>query len=964
MFGKKKEAPAAPPRRKGAELMSQMGMGGLGDFEAQLYGDVDNDEDLEAELLALQGKPQPAKKSRPRGPVNANDFDKMIAESMKDLDDEDISDSEDPELLDELQELEGGDNDVDDSPTPQTSTHGSNSITSLLEDRLNNYREASEAAKAASDSSKQRRADRGLKTIQDLLKKAKQGKPVDESEIPPHMAVSSARKPPASVPDPTPIFKPTIEDVPAPAPAPAPRKAAPAPPSEPSTSGSSQSAQTGNLKMLSERRDQYKKAALAAKHKGDMDTARNLVKISKQFDNVIHALEAGQPVDLSQMPPPPSESGSRTHVQAVAGPSKPKTEQESVQRGNDAPPVVNVPAAPSEEEERSIFQAPEPPKTALEALHQRLDKYKNAEQQAKEEGNSSKSRRMGRIAKQYQEAIRDFKAGKPVDFEELPTPPGYAPIPTGPAPSAAPKAPAPSASNSGSNLQAPAGRGQQRSPQPAQRSPQPQRAPVAQEGPSPKAQTSASSQKVMKRTMSLRADQQTSFLKERMQEYKMAAINAKKNNDIAQAKQYLRMAKGFEPMIEASESGLPVDLTQVPPSLATEEDNPNFVMVSREDCELSGDREEVFAKIEQDLISQIRTCTANSSHFSKLGDVMSANKFQKMENGLQKDLEALKNALRHKDPVPKFHYENRTFSMVQCNTDLGDNDLEMTVVRGVQYNPPSGYSEKDLDTYVKYEFPFPTDDTQVGQTEHVKSSLNPEYQEPVKFNMNRKSRALVRVIERKTIKLEIFYRRGFLKSDKLLGTVNVKLLPLETQCTYHNSHDLTDGRKSVGGKLEVKLRIRDPFKNKQVEEVKEKWLVIDQFIKTLDTPKSIQGGNKKGSTSGGSTCMEVLKFEKQQLDKQISSLRDSLSNTQLAALTGKSKLIQQKIEVQSASLKSGGVDAWKDYVRVVEEDIIAYTNEGKQFAQHGDMQKAQLMLTKKKLAEKEVAAIRSKIPNI
>ena len=45
-----------------------MGMGGLGDFEAQLYGDVDNDEDLEAELMALQGKPQP-KRSKPKGKV-------------------------------------------------------------------------------------------------------------------------------------------------------------------------------------------------------------------------------------------------------------------------------------------------------------------------------------------------------------------------------------------------------------------------------------------------------------------------------------------------------------------------------------------------------------------------------------------------------------------------------------------------------------------------------------------------------------------------------------------------------------------------------------------------------------------------------------------------------------------------------------------------------------------------------
>ncbi len=46
-----------------------------------------------------------------------------------------------------------------------------------------------------------------------------------------------------------------------------------------------------------------------------------------------------------------------------------------------------------------------------------------------------------------------------------------------------------------------------------------------------------------------------------------------------------------------------------------------------------------------------------------------------------------------------------------------------------------------------------------------------------------------------------------------------------------------DGRKSVGGKLEVKMKIRDPFTSKQVEETKEKWLVIDRFDRAL--PKVI-----------------------------------------------------------------------------------------------------------------------------
>lgn len=47
-----------------------------------------------------------------------------------------------------------------------------------------------------------------------------------------------------------------------------------------------------------------------------------------------------------------------------------------------------------------------------------------------------------------------------------------------------------------------------------------------------------------------------------------------------------------------------------------------------------------------------------------------------------------------------------------------------------------------------------------------------------------------------------------------------------------------DGRKTAGGKLEVKVRIRDPLKSKQVEEVKEKWLVIDQFIRTVGSKVS------------------------------------------------------------------------------------------------------------------------------
>lgn len=50
-------------------------------------------------------------------------------------------------------------------------------------------------------------------------------------------------------------------------------------------------------------------------------------------------------------------------------------------------------------EAKSLFGAPDPPKTVLEALEQRLQKYKHTEVEAKEKGESSKARRYGRIVK-------------------------------------------------------------------------------------------------------------------------------------------------------------------------------------------------------------------------------------------------------------------------------------------------------------------------------------------------------------------------------------------------------------------------------------------------------------------------------------------------------------------------------------------------------------------------------------
>lgn len=134
---------------------------------------------------------------------------------------------------------------------------------------------------------------------------------------------------------------------------------------------------------------------------------------------------------------------------------------------------------------------------------------------------------------------------------------------------------------------------------------------------------------------------------------------------------------------------------------------------------------------------------------------------------------------------------------------------------------------KDVDTYVKIEFPLLNDETFKAKTNLIKDTDSPDYDEHFKVDIQRGNRQFQRIFKRHGVKFEVYSRGGFLRSDILIGTVNVKLQPLETKCDIHDTFDLMEGRKQVGGKLEVKIRVRNPILTKQIEHVNEKWLVLD-----------------------------------------------------------------------------------------------------------------------------------------
>ncbi|GJQ67542.1 hypothetical protein Trydic_g8354 [Trypoxylus dichotomus] len=770
MFNKKKNN----EKRNSSRNLSQYGLFDIPtnlqfDDNVGYEDDNNNDSDLEAELLALSGSTGTVPKKPQRKMVSSSNLDTLVADSMKDIpSDEELSgDDDDPELLNELDELSGVSK-VDNNISLPTISAENGNLYTLLSERLKMYEIAEANAKKAGETSRARRFGRGIKTLQEYIKQCQAGKPINIDDIPPEVSINIRKKEgPVEVTDP--------EKDPLPAEL-CPSRKAPSPPIIENVKTTLSTEQKELLDLLNQRKIQYKSVAVAAKKSGDTVTALNYVKIVKQFEMVIKAVESGQEVDVSGMPGPPELVDVKTEENPV------QTREDNMSENKDEIPENTLISAAS----------------VAEALEQRLQVYKQQEQSAKEQGNSSKARRMGRIVKQYEEAIKLNNAGKPIPVDDLPTPPGYALIPV-PGGSSSPSKP----------LETPS---------------------TSVEIPTSPNKVSPSKPSISKisgnHASTSRAQKQIQFLLARQKEFKIAALNAKKKGELEQAKEFLRAAKGFEPLLEASYAGLPVDITSlpVPPTARSHLDN-EYELVMAEECTEEDTDLDVLTRLETQLTRQLKMCLSTRDHNKAIGDVAGTNRFENLALNVTRDLDVVRLARRTPgSPIPKFHYEQKEFSIVKTLTELNDNDLELTIIRGINYNCSN---PKDVDTYVRFEFPYPQEEPVKDRTSTVKDTNNPEYNTRFTLPIQRTARTCLRVFKRHSIKFEIYSKGGFLRSDTLLGTVSVKLQPLETQCEIHDSFYLMDGRKKTGGKLEVKMRVRNPLLNKQVEQLSEKWLVLD-----------------------------------------------------------------------------------------------------------------------------------------
>uniref|UniRef100_A0A3B4XIV8 Coiled-coil and C2 domain-containing protein 1B n=1 Tax=Seriola lalandi dorsalis TaxID=1841481 RepID=A0A3B4XIV8_SERLL len=788
------------------------------------------------------------------------EIERMAALCMKDLDDEEIGDEDldDEDLLAELNEVLEDEEDNTPASTPPShcvpaaAPSGETGLESCLLERIEMYKTAISNAKAAGETSKVRRYDRGLKTLQSMLTSVKKGKPINDEEIPPPVAlggnpnVTAGSEPvkerhlpePVLMPSPPTNQKPLRE---APPPAPNMKPLHLTPPQKPAAAITPE---TPLKQAVLSRQREYKLAAINAKQSGDIDQAKQHYLTAKKMDSLVEALDRGKPVDLTSLPPPPGQCN------------------------------LLIPEYVTFLLFFNSFSLPAPSSLA-EALQQRMDIYKSAAEGAKSKGDDRKARMHQRIVKQYQDSIRAHKAGRPVNLSDLPVPPGCPPLQ--------------GSEGAQQNFMGVLETAMKIANQDADAEDE------EEDGPT----EAAKCLRVARGRVSLFflliilvAQQQVDFLLLRRQAFLRSALRSKQMKDMTGAAQHLRHAKGLDPMITAAKSGLPVDITKIPSAPVGEEE---YSLSRSRTSPLSPRSSEQYRGL-MDLLRkqhEVRKCTYRTAvHLLNLA----VHQFEKLVEECMKNIEILKNAHAKGHPVPKCHTEERTLNTIKMYSSLAPNDLMLYVIKGINLPAPSGVSPNDLDASVKFEFPFPSaEEAQRDKTSTVKNTNSPEFKEQFKLNINRSHRGFKRVVQSKGIKFEIIHKGGLFKTDKVVGTAQLKLEALENHCDFREIIEVMDGRKATGGKLEVRVKIKEPLSGVDLQPVTEKWLVLEP-VSSLSPPE------KQKERVSRVCCLPDLRFCRLWRETRIAEYRKNRRDPP-SDLIHQHKEVTHRLQWQKAQLE-------------------------------------------------------------
>ncbi|KAI3381988.1 hypothetical protein SNEBB_008059 [Seison nebaliae] len=521
--------------------------------------------------------------------------------------------------------------------------------------------------------------------------------------------------------------------------------------------------------------DKYREASEKCKSEGDESRSNIYFSIHQKLMKMLE--EKGPGIQISDLPPQlpnlEKKEGKKEEKSIVPMKPSPKIEPVSI--------PVSVPVVEESKIEEDVDQSS---LTFEEALLFRKNEY---EKMKKKTDDSRKMRRYNRLVGQYDEAIRSYKNKRPFDYNSLPTLPNFHDLPS---PTRSNKQ-IPSMNNETGSIQA-----------------------ITDNVPG------NMSKSVPMRT-SPQAMKMLKVLEIRRNQYKKCAIDAKSKHNKSLAIDYLRTVKRIEQMESMVNRGLKINVKDVPsaprsPSSSSTKRNIPIHQEKRMEGEIvpikiEGDDHAILKKLIGDAKEQLnlvleqlancRRCKYESlipfyEHLVQKGEVI---------------LKVLKTLYRKNHSPPPYQYEKRSFSILKSNPDLAADQLELTVIRGLRYRLPEGYSHSDaFDTWPHHTFPYPSDEKQEGDGKKARG-VEPDYNDSFKILINTRDRRFSRIIAVRNAQISINYKPGIFRSERSIGIANIPLKSLESNATVEDVYDLMNGRRPTGAQLQVRMRVREPL---------------------------------------------------------------------------------------------------------------------------------------------------------
>ncbi|KHJ43998.1 C2 domain protein [Trichuris suis] len=794
----------------------------LSALERLLYGDVEGDPELEAELRSLEideattNADDDGGKIAGRSSIIVADGNaaavSAAAESNEQDDEADDSVDNDEQLVSELASLMDGKEAAEPVTNISSSNGGIRVSLSEVEERIQNYDEAAKEAEASKNFGKLRRVRRGLAELRKIHQILRTNSDATFEFVPPKVAVRSDTSPVADRCLKASDLQSMVTES--------------APSAVASEIVDAMHEQMSNEAVVDTEAKQIPAFGMKAQFTADASTEESSTASPKATATeeknpvVVVVVEEEQCNEPAKM-----DCAENTSLSNEVA-SKEKNERAVEMATADEPVVGAIGDAGTQRACSKKTECEEPKKTAnassgmVKDLEARMAVYKAAAEAAQAASNSSKVRRMERIVKQYQAVIAAINSGKAYHLSDLPVPPGFEPFNST-------TAVVPSKPSSEDVPQSVTAAGQAcRYRERMSSDPKPSDFGIS-------ACCSASA------TKAYREEKQLQMMNIRLDQYKRAVLKARDDGNLAEAKELLKSIVRIKRLIRAFNSGCAVDLSLLPkapptpkgsgvvssfsaapllPSAAVETDKKPLVTTSRDD---------IYASLLKDLITQVQICDLNIEFAKRTGHTSECKFFENLRLTCKGDLIFVSRAHKLEEPPPKFRYEAWKLPSLKSLPHIGCTEMEVHVCRALDIQLPAGYESKHADLFVSLEFPYPRDRPQVAKTSSVKGTTSPVFGHVHKFVINPASRVMQLMMKRHGLKFEVYQKGSLFRSGKLLGSAELKLCQFESECEIEETLTLVANKKVVTGKLVVKALIREPLLHKS-DSVLRQWLIIDQ----------------------------------------------------------------------------------------------------------------------------------------